>query len=421
MAKGSCTAAERLEIVERHLQGESLKKIAKSMSLNQYTTRKWWRAYRDEGYAGLEVAMGRPAVGRLGSFSPRIKYVALRLKREHPAWGLDVLLLHLSRRPSLQGLKLPKRSALDSYLKPYYERFRSQGRYPTKRPAQGPADKARQVHQRWQMDFKGAVQVDGTGQIMVFNVCDEYSSAPLEGHLYTHRTANPLSGVTWRDLQHNLRQAFSRWGMPLQVKMDRDPLFIGSSRFEWPGFLLLWLIGLGIEPMINPRARPTNNAQVERCNRVWLERVGLTNTPHSPADLQQATDQAWEDRRQHLPSRNPHCHGQAPMIALPALAHSKQPFVAAQEPESFHLDKVYQYLSQWEWKRQLDTHGRLSLGGYQRSVDKAKAGKMVKVRFLPDQARFQVFDLEANPLKQFCIPDLSVEFLTRGYDFSGQN
>ena len=34
------------------------------------------------------------------TFEPLMRYVKLPLKRKHPAWGLDVALLHMSRRPS---------------------------------------------------------------------------------------------------------------------------------------------------------------------------------------------------------------------------------------------------------------------------------------------------------------------------------
>lgn len=410
MAKRSTTYEERMQIVERHKNGESLPAIARSMSLNRFTTRKWWRIYRNQGWDGLHTKLGRKPSGVLSSYDSLIKYAVLRLKREHPGWGLDVLLLQMSRRPSIKGKKLPKRSALNNYLKPYYHRFGSMPRYPTGRPEQ-PKQTSKAVHECWQMDFKGSVKIKGVGKAMPFNVCDAFCSAPLQGVVYTHPKANPLSNVTWRDIQNNLRRTFTKWGMPLQLKMDRDPLFIGSSRFEWPSSLLLWLVGLGIQPIVNPKATPTKNTNVERINRTWFNHVGWTTLEYSSQALQKATDQAWNDRRLHLPSRNPKCKNQPPMVALPELKHSTRYFDPQKETQIFDMNKVYQYLSQWTWKRQIDTHGRISLGGNQRAISKDHIGQIVKVLFVPSTGLFEAIDLNGNILKSFSIPNITLEYL----------
>ena len=82
--------------MERHQAGETLQAIAKDMRLNYYTVRKWWRVYQGEGWQGLEPKPKGPLpVGLLGTFSPLIKYVALRLKKQRPGRGVDKLLLEL--------------------------------------------------------------------------------------------------------------------------------------------------------------------------------------------------------------------------------------------------------------------------------------------------------------------------------------
>ena len=415
MAKKTLTSQEKVSIIERHKKGESLTKIAKDLAYNKYTVRKWWRKYRDLGWQGLQTKIGRTSIGSLSSFDRLIKYVALRLKSENPGWGLDVILLHLSRRASLKGKKLPKRTALHNYLSPYYSRFRLTYRYATGRPAQLVV-RPNGVHIRWQMDFKGYVFINGIGYAMPFNVCDEYSSCPLQSILYIHPTTNPATGLTWRNIQRNLRLAFQQWGKPLELKMDRDPLFIGSTRLEWPGSLLLWLIGLGITPIINPTATPTKNAQVERSNRTWLNHVGKTKVKHTIETFQHLVDQAWEDRRLYLPSRNPNCKGQPPMVAIPELRHSKRFYRPKQEKQTFNMNKVYHYLSQWSWKRQIDTHGRISIGSVQRKISSKKEhhGQIVKVLFVPSIQTFQAIDLDGHILKKFSIPNISLDFLTMG-------
>ncbi|MFQ5570013.1 MAG: helix-turn-helix domain-containing protein [Rhodothermales bacterium] len=46
--------ATRIQIVERHLAGASLQQIARDLALNPYTVRKWWRRFRNHGWAALE-------------------------------------------------------------------------------------------------------------------------------------------------------------------------------------------------------------------------------------------------------------------------------------------------------------------------------------------------------------------------------
>jgi hypothetical protein len=159
MTSFGTTHADRVAIVEGRLAGETLGAIAERMRLNYYTVRKWWRIYLREGWPVLEPkAPGPPQVGVLRRFLPSAKCVALRLKRQHPGWGVDKLLLEMSRRPSLDGHRLPKRSALASYLSQFRERLHRPHRLPTRRPKVS-AVQGEEPHQCWQIDFKGEVVV----------------------------------------------------------------------------------------------------------------------------------------------------------------------------------------------------------------------------------------------------------------------
>ena len=85
MCKRETTHQERIEIVELRLAGISLRQIAQQKRLNYYTVRHWWRVYRDGGWDALiPKARQRPREGPLSTFDPLVRYVALRLKWEHP-------------------------------------------------------------------------------------------------------------------------------------------------------------------------------------------------------------------------------------------------------------------------------------------------------------------------------------------------
>jgi hypothetical protein len=344
-----------------------------------------------------------------------VKYVALRLKKEHPAWGLDVLLLHMGRRPSLGEELLPGRTALYNYLRPYLPRFRPQRHLPMKRP-EAVVSAVADVHQRWQMDFKGRETIEPEGQVAPFLVCDEFSSAPLAGVIYTKRTGEPKAGLSPRDIQENLRAVFCHWGLPEQLRMDRDSLWVGSSRLEWPGTVLLWVVGLGIHPVVNSPRRATDNAQVERLCRTWKDHVGNSIIRRTKDDLQAETDQAWSDRLHHLPSRNPHCAGKPPLVALPQLAQPRRDFTPDLETSLFDMERVFEYLSQWEWIRKVDQTGAISMADFNRLVSKQHVGQIVKVRFDKEAQVFSAYDVNGNYLRSFTLPVISEEYIL-GYRY----
>jgi transposase InsO family protein len=389
MKRRELTHAERVVIVERHVAGETLSVIAASLDANLFTVRHWWRAYRHAGWSGLNPApKGPPSVGALGHFDPLVKYVALRLKREHPGWGLPMLRLHMQRRPSLQGLVLPKNTTLWSYLHQFGPRLLARRRPLTQRPAAQPV-RAVRPHQCWQMDFKGDEMVHGC-QILIypFGLTDEASGAPLLRVIHEIKARGNHCGLTMRHVQADLRQAFETWGRPDAIRMDRDSLFIGSSHFDWPGTVLLWLVGLGIQPVVNRAYRPTDNAMIERAHRTWRSDVLNGAVFCEVSTLQAASQQALEDRRRYLPSRHPGCNGQPPAEAFPELLSAHHPYSVDQERQLFDLGRVDAYLAQWEWRRQVDSAGKISLAGRNHHIGKPFKGQVIKVRFDPATRKF---------------------------------
>lgn len=369
---------DRVEMVEQHLAGKSLPAIAEQRGLNVYTVRSWWRAYRDRGWDALlsQREVGRPRTGSLSTFDPLVRYVALRLKAKHPQWGPDVLLYRMGQRASLSGKRLPSRSALAAYLQPYLPRLHKKRQAVVQRP-RSPKVRAQVVHEVWQMDFKGKEEVGECVLAAPLMVVDVLSSAPLHTLVFEGQ----LKGVTWRTVQDELRTAFTEWGLPDFIQMDRDPVFVGSTRLEWPGGLLLWLVGLGVNPVVNDAHRPTQNAQVERQNRTWQEHVAVGPNYATLQAVQQATDRARKERLYHLPSRNAACGGQPPMVACPQLAHPRRSFDRTCEPDLFDFENVALYLSDWRWRRTVDKVGYISLADQNVYVDRHCHQQTVEVTY----------------------------------------
>ena len=412
MKRRETTHAERVDIVERHLAGETLSAIAEHLELSRYTVRHWWRAYRDRGWVGLEPKpKGPPTVGPLGRFAPLVKYVALRLKREHPAWGPEMLRLHMSRRPSLKGWRLPKNTVLWNYLHQFGSRLLLPRRLPTTRPT-SPVVRATEPHQCWEMDFKGDEMVkDCQKVISPFSVSDEASGAPLARYLHVLKAKGNRQGLTMRDVQNDLRQVFTQWGLPDAIRMDRDSLFVGSSRLEWPGTLLLWLVGLGVQPIINRAFRPTDNAMVERSHRTWRGDVLVGGCFADLLVLQARSDQALEDRRCHLPSRHKGCNRRPPAQAYPDLMIPRRRYQVQQERTLFDLQRVDAYLSQWTWKRQVDATGKISLANRNHLIGRSYRGQVVKIRFDPSSREFVCTSVDGTEVARLELSEVSLDHI----------
>ena len=412
MRSRDTTHAERVEIVGRHQAGETLSTIAQQMDLNRYTARHWWRAFRDGGWAALEpMPKGPPRVGSLGRFDPLVKYAALRLKREHPAWGPQMLRLHLSRRPSLKGQRLPQSTALWNYLHQFGPRLLLHRRLPTTRPT-CPVVRAQQPHQCWEMDFKGDEMVQGCQQVISpLGLSDEASGAPLARYLHVFKAKGNRQGVTTRDVQKDLRRVFAQWGLPDAIRMDRDTLFVGSSRLEWPGTLLLWLVGLGIQPLINRAFRPTDNAMVERSHRTWRGDVLVGGCFANLLVLQAQSDQALEDRRCYLPSRHKGCHRSPPVQAYPNLVTPRRPYQVQQERTLLDLHRVDTYLVPWSWQRQVDGNGHISLANRDHWVGRRYHGQIVKVRFDPLAREFVCTSVDQTQIARLQLFEVSLDYI----------
>jgi len=371
------THAQRVEMIERHLAGDSLPAIATAMQVNVYTVRKFWRLYQRQGWAGLMRSVaGPPRRGPLASAPWRLKLSLLRLKKEHRGWGVDNLRLELTRTLSLHGVPIPHRSALAAYLAHFGPRLRRPRRHPTQRPAVPPPASATAPHQCWQADVKGDESVGGCNlRVAPFLVCDTASGAPLGGQVHAIRARGNRAGLSMRDVQADLRALFTRWGRPDVLRLDRDPLFVGSTRLEWPGTLLLWLIGLGVQPIINRAYRPTDNAIVERNHQTWYAQV-LDGPAYPSLDaIQAATEQVFADRRERLPSRHPGCGGRPFLVAFPALQTPRRAYRTADEAQLFDLARVDAYLADWMWRRTVDSTGQISLADRNYHVGSAIVGR----------------------------------------------
>lgn len=198
------------------------------------------------------------------------------------------------------------------------------------------------------------------------------------------------------------RQVFVRWGLPDRIRVDNG--YPWGTTHDLPSELALWLIGLGVEPIWNPPARPTRNAKVERSNgltRQW----GEPQACDGPRSLARALAEVCRIQREEYPGQR----GRTRLEAFPGLAEPRRGYRRSGEKRSWDLSRVDEFLSRAGWIRRVGRNGTVALYAYNRSVGRAHAGQDVGVRFISTNRNWVITDSRGGWIKDMAAPELSRE------------
>ncbi len=386
---------QRERFYQRHQGGESYAAIAEEMGVSAECVRYWCRRQRDGGSCDSRYQRRQP--GLLSRFDPKVRYVLLRLRLEHPRWGPNRLLYKLGQRGSLQGLKLPSESQIGRYLH-QWPRFRCQKS--VQRPAQRPSQPER-VHQRWQIDFKMGIALQDEHLVNLHTVRDPVGEVCLGAVVFSAgRVGQTPRKVTAAQVRTTLRHCFARWGtLPEEIQTDGETVLIGQPQGDFPSSFTLWLLGLGIAHLVIRPGRPTDNAEVERCHRTINDYAIVGNEQADVEALQALLETAVDELAYHLPSRAEGCAGRPPIEAHPELLQPPRPFRPEWELASFDLTAVDRHLASCSWQRSVSQVGQVDLGGHRYTVGRACAHQPVLIKFDPTDRHFAFFDPQQPSLE----------------------
>jgi hypothetical protein len=384
------TVAQRQEFYQRHQAGESYQAIARQMGVSKECVRYWCRRQRDGG--DCQSRYQRSHSGLLSHFDPKVRYAIVRLKLAHPRWGPRSIRHRLKKRSSLKGLPLPKEAQIGRYLH-QWSRFRRPPRLvlPSQRP-----DPPRQVHQRWQVDFKMGIALSNDSQVNLHTVRDPVGEACLGAVIFpAGQVGQAPAKVTAAEVRTTLRRCFARWQtLPAEVQTDGETTLSSHRQSDFPTDFTLWLTGLGIEHKIIRPAQPTDNAEVERCHRTINEYAIIGNESQAVVGLQTLLDEAVEELAFELPSRAEGCAGRPPIEAHPQLLDPPRPFRPELELAHFDLKRVDAYLASLTWQRKASPNAQISLGGYRYFIGRAYAKQPISIRFDPADRHLVFFEPE---------------------------
>jgi hypothetical protein len=167
---------------------------------------------------------------------------------------------------------------------------------------------------------------------------------------------------------------------------------------------MLWCVGLGVLPIWNRPARPTDNAKVERANGT----VARWGEPE-----QCASYAAWEEKLEWVARMQregcPTAAGMTRLEAHPELLAVRRPFEAAREGEEWQLERVTSYLSEWEWPRHVSQKGQISIYGKAYQVGNAHGGKPAWLRFDAAMHEWVVRNKEGQELARHSADQITME------------
>lgn len=403
------TPEQRRSFFEQHRDGKSYHQIADAARMSVMCVRYWCRRLRD-GKADHSTYKRRPS-GLLQSFHPMIRYVVLRMRLEHPRWGPQAIRLHLGKRPSLAGLRVPSVASIGYYLH-QWPTFRRPLRLRTPTPQ---PNAPTQVHEEWQIDYKMAIPTADGHLVNLVDIRDPVGAAVIGSFVHlAGESSQRCRYLTFPQLRRDLRLCFARWQtLPDRIQTDNEAVFIGKPHSNFPSPFVLWLTGLGIAHVGIRPGRPTDNAEVERQHRT-VNDYSLVGCTTNAATLQTVLDQSLHELNQEVPSRAHGCHGQPPLHAHPELLQPRRPFSADLELDYFALARVDAYMATFTWPRKVGKKGQINLGSRQHkySVGQAYAGQQVIARFDSTDRHMVFYDSHGTEIRRRPCRALSITALT---------
>ncbi len=244
---------ERLKFVAAAQRGlQSMTELCEQYGISRRTGYKLLKRYEEQGPEGLRDQSRAPH-SHPNETSVVVETALLRARKAHPTWGSKKLLAQLVRERS--DLELPARSTVDAILKraglvqPRSKRSNRRGEHAA------PVVEINQPNDVWTIDYKGWFKVGDGTRCDPLTVNDAFIRKSLEIHAFV---APKLEHVKDR-----LLRLFCTYGLPAHVLSDNGPPF-GSSGLGGFTRLSVWMLKIGVVPVLIQPGRPDQNGRHER-------------------------------------------------------------------------------------------------------------------------------------------------------------
>lgn len=391
------TLEERLQIGTLAELGLTDPQIALRIERSVHTVRKWRRRYERAGRSGLASEMGRPRRGALSSFPDALRETLHQWREGHPGWGPQTLYVELRTSACFDGQRLPSPASIGRFLQAQqmtrpYEKHQAL-------PAPAPSA-AEQPHDVWEMDARGHSKVPEVGVMALVNLNDRCSHARLLSYPVWVGHQRCIRHPDSEDYQTALRLAFTDWGLPQQLQVDHESVFVDNhSKSPFPTRLHLWLVALGIDLLFGRHGQPTDQGMTERSHQLW-EAQCLAGQQYPDWHTLYLT---LRQRRDFLNYELP-CASLAhrpPLVAFPQAVHSGRAYRPEWERELLDLNRVWAYLAQGHWFRKSSHAHTFCLGGQVYYIGKPWQYAQLEITFDPTDGLLVCLD-DAGALVTRC-------------------
>jgi transposase len=398
---------DRIMIAQLAQRGYTDAQIAAETGWKIRTVRKWRRRAQQGGRKGLASKLGRPATGALSSYPSQLRNTLRTWRAAHPGWGPKTLRAELEADPRFNRQRLPAVSSIAAFLKELevtrpYERH-SELPQPARTETGAP-------HEKWEMDSRGQAYVPDIGMVALINLSDTYSTTKLRSYPCVvgqkRATRRPCTG----DYQLVLRLSFTEWGLPDQIGVDHDSVFYdNTTKSPFPTRFHLWLLALGVKLIFGRPGQPTDQATVERSHQTWAWQALEGQTFSTWEHLQQYLEQRRHFLNHQLPCRT--WGDLPPLVACPGVLQPRRLYRPEWENELLDLSRVYTYLAQGRWFRQVSAVGTVSLGGQTYGLGLAWKREQVEITFNQQTHRVVCCSADGERKHQFSLKGLNVSDL----------
>ena len=278
----------KLDFVEQVEKGATIASACRDQGITRTTGHKWWKRYKEGGYAALEEESRRPKSTPLAT-AEEVVMAVLEARESHARWGPAKLAQLLRRR---LGEQTPSERTIARILR----RARMVRERRRRRPlsvVQGPPTvEAPWPNDVWSVDFKGwwlALNGDRCEPLTVRDACSRYLLAA------------DMCGTQSEAVRGVFERLFRRWGLPKSIQCDNGAPFISSRSRAGLSRLSAWWTSLGIAVVRSRPGCPQDNGAHERMHADMAEELQVRPASDKPAQ-QRALDR-W---RQEFNAVRPH-------------------------------------------------------------------------------------------------------------------
>jgi hypothetical protein len=285
--------------------------------------------------------------------------------------------------PLLKPVRLPKPSTLAGFFKEACPELLQKRQPRPKRPP-----KVRRVHELWQVDAKEKIILGDDTIATVLQAREPFACVFLGCFAHAVQTESHWRKLTLREIQTDLREVFSQFGLPEGMQTDRERVYGRPATESFPSLFTLWLAGLGITHHFTRPAQATDQAQVERGHRTWNDWLMQPEPTPNLITYQAELDRARYMHNQVLSSQAGDCQGRIPYQAHPEVCIPIRPFVFEAELLLFSLNRVDHFLAQFIWHHKVTVSGQVFIGEQVYYVGQKYSGIQATVRFDPPDRHF---------------------------------